>query len=297
MIKYQKYLLKETKEMNAILQDLGITGENILFQLLDTKQLSKLMECLKLAYKKSKTKKKDKSEIYDYLYICNGYIGWTDTLSLIGYKLQTLSKGISTSFKFFANGSFVKDIKSGDKLIWLGVTDTYIVLLSEDYCIISEKENENMGLPIDTLIEDSKAFDKIVDLKVTSNTLNSFKALKTLCECFEFNFVNLYEVDSVCYLGLDKTKLDDYLAYAKENYIDRSYRMSSDILRIGFGDINLQRVTTEYSKNLGKFDLKYLDWVLEYLKLENKIEVKYKDKYNQLVFECGDLVILVMPIR
>ena len=257
---------------------------------------------LKANYKKKAKKTTNTTETKDYVYINNNSIGWTDTYKLIDQKLDIIDETKSINLKYYINIDFLSEIKldKSTKFVGILVTDTYVVFISNTYCIICEREDEPMELPIDNLLQSSKAFNEVHSLEITNDTTNSFECLKTLCEGFKIEVIDLFRVNDMpnsLYFTLCKEALDTYtLEQSREE--DRQVDVSNLVFRVAFGTDKIVDVDTCKSMLVAHFNLSNLAWLVPLIEYEKvQLRIAEDSESSQLVFDLNDLMILIIPTR
>lgn len=294
-----KYLLKDNQSVDYILDELQIT-QSVVYKLEDKDKILRFIKMLKANYKKRTKKTINIVEPRDYVYINNNSIGWTDEYKLIDQKLDIIDETMAINLQYYINIDFISEIKldKSTKFVGILVTDTYVVVISNTYCIICEKEDEPIELPIDTLLQSSKAFDEVHSLNITNNTSNSFECLKTLCEGFKIEVVDLFRVKDIpnsLYFTLCKEALDIYtLAQSREE--DRQVDVSNLVFRVAFGTDKVVDIDNCKPMLVAHFDISNLAWVIPLIEYEKvQLRIAEDSESSQLVFDLDDLIILIIP--
>jgi len=296
-----KYLLKDNQSVDYILDELQIT-QSVIYKLEDRDKILRFIKMLKANTKKRTRKTTNTAEPKDYVYINNNSIGWTDTYKLIDQKLDIIEETKSINLKYYINIDFLSEIKldKSTKFVGILITDTYVVFISTTYCIICEREDEPMELPIDTLLQSSKAFNEVHNINITNDTSNSFECLKTLCEGFKIEVVDLFRVKNTpnsLYFILCKEALDTY-TLEQNRKEDRQVDVSNLVYRVAFGTDKIVDVDNCKPMLVAHFNLSNLIWLIpliEYAKVQLKIAEDSES--SQLVFDLDDLIVLVIPTR
>ena len=296
-----KYLLKDNQSVDYILDELQIT-QSIVYKLEDKDKILRFIKMLKANYKKRTKKTTNIIEPRDYVYINNNSIGWTDEYKLIDQKLDIIDETRAINLQYYINIDFISEIKldKSTKFVGILVTDTYVVVISNTYCIICEKEDEPMELPIDNLLQSSKAFDEVHSLNITNDTTNSFECLKTLCEGFKIEVIDLFRVNNTpnsLYFTLCKEALDTYtLEQSREE--DRQVDVSNLVFRVAFGTDKIVSVDNCKPMLVAHFNIFNLAWLIpliEYAKVQ--LRIAEDSESSPLVFDLDDLMVLIIPTR
>ena len=296
-----KYLLKDNQSVDYILDELQIT-QSVVYKLEDKYKILRFIKMLKANYKKRTKKTTNIAEPKDYVYINNNSIGWTDTYKLIDQKLDIIDETKSINLKYYINIDFLSEIKldKSTKFVGILVTDTHVVFISNTYCIICEREDEPMELPIDNLLQSSKAFNEVHSLEITNNTSNSFECLKTLCEGFKIEIIDLFRVKDISnslYFTLCKEALDTYtLEQSREE--DRQVDVNNLVFRVAFGTDQIVNIDNCTPMLVAHFDISNLAWLIpliEYTKVQ--LRIAEDSESSPLVFDLNDLMIFITPTR
>ena len=296
-----KYLLKDNQSVDYILDELQIT-QSVVYKLEDKDKILRFIRMLKANYKKKAKKTTNTTETKDYVYINNNSIGWTDTYKLIDQKLDIIDETKSINLKYYINIDFLSEIRldKSTKFVGILVTDTYVVFISNTYCIICEREDEPMELLIDTLLQSSKAFNDVHNLKITNDTSNSFECLKTLCEGFKIEVVDLFRVKDIpnlLYFTLCKEALDTY-TLEQSRKEDRQVNISNLVFRVAFGTDTIVDVDSHKSVLVAHFNISNLAWLVPLIEYEKvQLRIAEDSESSQLVFDLNDLMILIIPTR
>lgn len=296
-----KYLLKDNQSVDYILDELQIT-KSVVYKLEDKDKILRFIKMLKANYKKKAKKTTNITELKDYVYINNNSIGWTDTYKLIDQKLDIIDETKFINLKYYINIDFLSEIKldKSTKFVGILVTNTYVVFISNTYCIICEREDEPMELPIDTLLQSSKAFNEVHSLEITNNTSNSFECLKTLCEGFKIEIIDLFRVKDMpnsLYFTLCKVALNTY-TLEQNRKEDRQVDVSNLVFRIAFGTDKIVDVDKYKPMLIAHFDISNLTWLIpliEYAKVQ--LRIAEDSESSPLVFDLDDFMVLVIPTR
>lgn len=300
-----KYLLKDNQSVDYILDELQIT-QSIVYKLEDKDKILRFIKMLKANYKKRTKKTTNIIEPRDYVYINNNSIGWTDEYKLIDQKLDIIDETRAINLQYYINIDFISEIKldKSTKFVGILVTDTYVVVISNTYCIICEKEDEPMELPIDNLLQSSKAFNEVYNLKITNDTTNSFECLKTLCEGFKIKakreVIDLFRIKytpNSLYFTLCKEALNTY-TLEQSRKEDRKVDISNFVFRVAFGTDKIVDIDNCKPLLVSHFDISNLAWVIPLIEYE-KVQLKIADysESSPLVFDLDDLMILIIPAR
>lgn len=296
-----KYLLKDNQSVDYILDELQIT-QSVVYKLEDRDKILRFIKMLKANYKKKAKKTTNTTEPKDYVYINNNSIGWTDTYKLIDQKLDLIDETKSINLKYNINIDFLSEIRldKSTKFVGILVTDTYVVFISNTYCIICEREDEPMELPIDNLLQSSKAFNEVHNLKITNDTSNSFECLKTLCEGFKIEIIDLFRVKDTpnsLYFTLCKEALDTY-TLEQNRKEDRQVDISNLVYRVAFGTDKIVDVDNCKSILVAHFNLSNLSWLIPLIEYEKvQLRIAENSESSPLVFDLDDLMVLVIPTR
>lgn len=296
-----KYLLKDNQSVDYILDELQI-AQSVVYKLEDKAKILRFIKMLKANYKRRTKKTTNIAEPKDYVYINNNSIGWTDTYKLIDQKLDFIDETKSIYLKYYINIDFLSEIKldKSTKFVGILVTDTYVVFISNTYCIICEKEDEPMELPVDNLLQSSKAFNEVHSLKITNDTTNSFECLKTLCEGFKIELIDLFRLKATpnsLYFTLCKEALDTYtLEQSREE--DRQVDISNLVFRVAFGTDKIVSMDKCKSMLVAHFNLANLTWLIPLIEYEKtQLRIAEDSESSPLVFDLDDLMILIMPCK
>ena len=296
-----KYLLKDNQSVDYILDELQIT-QSIVYKLEDKDKILRFIKMLKANYKKRTKKTTNIIEPRDYVYINNNSIGWTDEYKLIDQKLDIIDETRAINLQYYINIDFISEIKldKSTKFVGILVTDTYVVVISNTYCIICEKEDEPMELPIDTLLQSSKAFNEVHSLEITNNTSNSFECVKTLCEGFKIEIIDLFRVKDMpnsLYFTLCKEALDTYtLEQSKEE--DRQVNVNTLVFRVAFGIDKIVNIDNCKPMLVAHFDISNLAWLIPLIEYEKvQLRIAEDSESSPLVFDLDDLMIFIIPAR
>lgn len=296
-----KYLLKDNQSVDYILDELQIT-KSVIYKLEDKDKILRFIKMLKANYKKKAKKTTNITEPKDYVYINNNSIGWTDTYKLIDQKLDIIDETKFINLKYYINIDFLSEIKldKSTKFVGILVTNTYVVFISNTYCIICEREDEPMELPIDNLLQSSKAFNDVHSLEITNNTFNSVECLKTLCEGFKIEIIDLFRVKDMpnsLYFTLCKEALDTYtLEQSREE--DRQVDVSNLVFRVAFGTDKIVDIDNCKPMLVAHFDISNLAWLISLIKYEKmQLRIAEESESSPLVFDLDDLMVLVIPTR
>ena len=296
-----KYLLKDNQSVDYILEELQIT-QSVVYKLEDKDKILRFIKMLKANSKKRTKKTTNTAEPKDYVYINNNSIGWTDTYRLIDQKLDLIDETKSINLKYYINIDFLSEIRldKSTKFVGILVTDTYVVFISNTYCIICEKEDEPMELPINTLLQSSKTFNEVHNLRITNDTTNSFECLKTLCEGFKIEVVDLFRVKDIpnsLYFTLCKEALDTY-TLEQSRKEDRQVNISNLVFRVAFGTDKIVDVDSHKSVLVAHFNISNLAWLVPLIEYEKvQLRIAEDSESSQLVFDLNDLMILIIPTR
>ena len=296
-----KYLLKDNQSVDYILDELQIT-KSVVYKLEDKDKILRFIKMLKANYKKKAKKTTNITELKDYVYINNNSIGWTDTYKLIDQKLDFIDETKFINLKYYINIDFLSEIKldKSTKFVGILVTDTYVVFISNTYCIICEREDEPMELPIDNLLQSSKAFNEVHSLEITNNTFNSFECLKTLCEGFKIEIIDLFRIKDApnsLYFTLCKEALDTY-TLEQSRKEDRQVDVSNFLFRVAFGTDKIVSVDNHKPMLVAHFHISNLAWLIpliEYAKVQ--LRIAEDSESSPLVFDLDDFMVLVTPTR
>lgn len=296
-----KYLLKDNQSVDYILDELQIT-QSVIYKLEDKDKILRFIKMLKANYKKKTKKTTNTAEPRDYVYINNNSIGWTDTYKLIDQKLDLIDETKSINLKYYINIDFLSEIKldKSTKFVGILVTDTYVVVISNTYCIICEKEDEPMELSIDTLLQSSKAFTDTQTLEITTKSLTGFKELKTISQAFKSDIIDLYRVTNVpnsFYLTLNYDNLVAYMSIQNHSE-DRHIKIDHSIIRVAFGTDSLVNIDNINSSLVAHYDMHILEWILNSLIGRTlTLRIANASMTSQLVFDLDDFMILLMPCK
>lgn len=296
-----KYLLKDNQSVDYILDELQIT-QSVVYKLEDKDKILRFIKMLKANYKKKAKKTTNITEPKDYVYINNNSIGWTDTYKLIYQKLDLIDETKSINLKYYINIDFLSEIKldKSTKFVGILVTDTYVVVISNTYCIICEKEHEPMELPIDTLLQSSKAFTDTQTLGITTKSLTGFKELKTISQAFKSDIIDLYRVTNVpnsFYLTLNYDNLVAYMSIQNHSE-DRHIKIDHSIIRVAFGTDSLVNIDNINPSLVAHYDMNILEGILNSLIGKTlTLRIANASMTSQLVFDLDDFMILLMPCQ
>jgi|GEM_PF-4606626 hypothetical protein len=296
-----KYLLKDNQSVDYILDELQIT-QSVVYKLEDKDKILRFIKMLKANYKKKTKKTTNIAEPKDYVYINNNSIGWTDTYKLIDQKLDLIDETKSINLKYYINIDFLSEIKldKSTKFVGILVTDTYVVVISNTYCIICEKEHEPMELPIDTLLQSSKAFTDTQTLGITTKSLTGFKELKTISQAFKSDIIDLYRVTNVpnsFYLTLNYDNLVAYMSIQNHSE-DRHIKIDHSIIRVAFGTDSLVNIDNINPSLVAHYDMNILEGILNSLIGKTlTLRIANASMTSQLVFDLDDFMILLMPCK
>lgn len=296
-----KYLLKDNQSVDYILDELQIT-QSVVYKLEDKDKILRFIKMLKANYKKKAKKTTNITEPKDYVYINNNSIGWTDTYKLIYQKLDLIDETKSINLKYYINIDFLSEIKldKSTKFVGILVTDTYVVVISNTYCIICEKEHEPMELPIDTLLQSSKAFTDTQTLGITTKSLTGFKELKTISQAFKSDIIDLYRVTNVpnsFYLTLNYDNLVAYMSIQNHSE-DRHIKIDHSIIRVAFGTNSLVNIDNINPSLVAHYDMNILEGILNSLIGKTlTLRIANASMTSQLVFDLDDFMILLMPCK
>lgn len=296
-----KYLLKDNQSVDYILDELQIT-QSVIYKLENKDKILRFIKMLKANYKKKAKKTTNTTEPKDYVYINNNSIGWTDTYKLIDQKLDLIDETKSIDLKYYINIDFLSEIRldKSTKFVGILVTDTYVVFISNTYCIICEKEDEPMELPIDTLLQSSKAFNEVHNLRITNNTFNSFECLKTICEGFKMKVIDLFRVKDTpnsLYFTLCKGALDTY-TIEQSRKEDRQINVSNLVFRVAFGTDKIVDVDNCKPVLVAHFHISNLAWLIPLIEYERvQLRIAEDSESSPLVFDLDDLMVLIIPTR
>lgn len=296
-----KYLLKDNQSVDYILDELQIT-KSVVYKLEDKDKILRFIKMLKANYKKKAKKTTNITEPKDYVYINNNSIGWTDTYKLIDQKLDIIDETKFINLKYYINIDFLSEIKldKSTKFVGILVTDTYVVFISNTYCIICEREDEPMELPIDTLLQSSKAFNEVHNLRILNDIFNSFECLKTICEGFKMEVIDLFRVKDTpnsLYFTLCKEALDTY-TLEQSRKEDRQVDVSNFLFRVAFGTDKIVSVDNHKPMLVAHFHISNLAWLIpliEYAKVQ--LRIAEDSESSPLVFDLDDFMVLVIPTR
>ena len=296
-----KYLLKDNQSVDYILDELQIT-QSVVYKLEDKDKILRFIKMLKANYKKKAKKTTNITEPKYYVYINNNSIGWTDTYKLIDQKLDIINETKSINLKYYINIDFLSEIKldKSTKFVGILVTDTYVVFISNTYCIICEKEDEPMELPIDTLLQSSKVFTDTQTLEITTKSLTGFKELKTISQAFKSDIIDLYRVTNVpnsFYLTLNYDNLVAYMSIQNHSE-DRHIKIDHSIIRVAFGTDSLVNIDNINPSLVAHYDMNILEWILNSLIGKTlTLRIANTSMTSQLVFDLDDFMILLMPCK
>lgn len=296
-----KYLLKDNQSVDYILDELQIT-QSIVYKLEDKDKILRFIKMLKANYKKRTKKTTNIIEPRDYVYINNNSIGWTDEYKLIDQKLDIIDETRAINLQYYINIDFLSEIKidKSTKFVGILVTDTYVVFISNTYCIICEKEDESMELPIDSLLQSSKAFTDTQTLGITTKSLTGFKELKTISQAFKSDIIDLYRVTNVpnsFYLTLNYDNLVAYMSIQNHSE-DRHIKIDHSIIRVAFGTDSLVNIDNINPSLVAHYDMNILEGILNSLIGKTlTLRIANASMTSQLVFDLDDFMILLMPCK
>ena len=296
-----KYLLKDNQSVDYILDELQIT-QSVVYKLEDKDKILRFIKMLKANYKKRTKKTTNTTEPKDYVYINNNSIGWTDTYKLIDQKLDIIDETKSINLKYYINIDFLSEIKldKSTKFVGILITDTYVVFISNTYCIICEREDEPMELPIDNLLQSSKAFTDTQTLGITTKSLTGFKELKTISQAFKSDIIDLYRVTNVpnsFYLTLNYDNLVAYMSIQNHSE-DRHIKIDHSIIRVAFGTDSLVNIDNINPSLVAHYDMNILEGILNSLIGKTlTLRIANASMTSQLVFDLDDFMILLMPCK
>lgn len=296
-----KYLLKDNQSVDYILDELQIT-QSIVYKLEDKDKILRFIKMLKANYKKRTKKTTNIIEPRDYVYINNNSIGWTDEYKLIDQKLDIIDETRAINLQYYINIDFISEIKidKSTKFVGILVTDTYVVFISNTYCIICEKEDESMELPIDSLLQSSKAFTDTQTLGITTKSLTGFKELKTISQAFKSDIIDLYRVTNVpnsFYLTLNYDNLVAYMSIQNHSE-DRHIKIDHSIIRVAFGTDSLVNIDNINPSLVAHYDMNILEGILNSLIGKTlTLRIANASMTSQLVFDLDDFMILLMPCK
>ena len=296
-----KYLLKDNQGVDYILDELQIT-QSVVYKLEDRDKILRFIKMLKANYKKKAKKTTNTTEPKDYVYINNNSIGWTDTYKLIDQKLDIIDETKSINLKYYINIDFLSEIRldKSTKFVGILVTDTYVVFISNTYCIICEREDEPMELPIDNLLQSSKAFTDIQTLEITTKSLTGFKELKTISQAFKSDIIDLYRVTNVpnsFYLTLNYDNLIAYMSIQNHSE-DRHIKIDHSIIRVAFGTDSLVNIDNINPSLVAHYDMNILEGILNSLIGKTlTLRIANASMTSQFVFDLDDFMILLMPCK
>ena len=296
----QKYLFKDSENIDSLLEELNLVGR-VIFKLDDTTKITRFVQILKTVYKKRKDK--ELIEPKHQVYICSQSIGWTNTYALVDQKLDILDLNLNTDIKYWINLDFITQMKLDRKDNYVGilVTEDCVVFVTKTYCIVCPKEDTSMDLPVADLLVSSKAFKDTQDITLTNLSIDGFKELKTISQAFKSDIVDLYRVEDVpnsYYLTLNHKNLVDYIS-TQNGLKDRHINIDSSLIRVAFGtDTLVEIVNKTPSRLIAMFDMNLLEWIISSLK-DSKVNLRIAEKslISQLVFDLDDFMILLMPVQ
>ena len=296
----QKYLFKDSENIDSLLEELNLVGRVIL-KLDDTTKITRFIQILKTVYKKRKDK--ELIEPKHQVYICSQSIGWTNTYALVDQKLDIVNLNLNTDIKYWINLDFISQMKLDKKDSYVGilVTEDCVVFVTKTYCIVCPKEDTPMELPVADLLVSSKAFKDNQDITLTNLSIDGFKELKTISQAFKSDIVDLYRVVDVpnsLYLTL---YYDNLIAYTsiQNDLKDRHINIDTSLIRVVFGSDTLVEIVKKTpSKLIARFDMNILEWIISSLK-DSKINLRIAENSvtSQLVFDLDDFMILLMPVH
>lgn len=296
----QKYLFKDSENINSLLEELNLVGRVIL-KLDDTTKIARFIQILKTVYRKRKDK--ELIEPKHQVYICSQSIGWTNTYALVDQKLDVVNLNLNTDIKYWINLDFISQMKLDRKDNYVGilVTEDCVVFVTKTYCIVCPKEDTPMELPVTDLLVSSKAFKDTQDITLTNKSIDGFKELKTISQAFKSDIVDLYRVEDVpnsLYLTLNYENLIAYIS-TQNDLKDRHINIDTSLMRVAFGtDTLVEIVNKTPSKLIARFDMNLLEWIISSLK-DSKVNLRIAEKSltSQLVFDLDDFMILLMPVH
>lgn len=296
----QKYLFKDSENIDSLLEELNLVGR-VIFKLDDTTKITRFIQILKTVYKKRKDK--ELIEPKHQVYICSQSIGWTNTYALVDQKLDILDLNLNTDIKYWINLDFITQMKLDRKDNYVGilVTEDCVVFVTKTYCIVCPKEDTPMDLPVADLLVSSKAFKDTQDITLTNLSIDGFKELKTISQAFKSDIVDLYRVEDVpnsYYLTLNHKNLVDYIS-TQNGLKDRHINIDSSLIRVAFGtDTLVEIVNKTPSRLIAMFDMNLLEWIISSLKYSKvNLRIAEKSLTSQLVFDLDDFMILLMPVQ
>lgn len=296
----QKYLFKDSENIDSLLEELNLVGRVIL-KLDNSTKITRFIQILKTVYKKRKDK--ELIEPKHQVYICSQSIGWTNTYALVDQKLDVVNLNLNTDIKYWINLDFITQMKLDKKDNYVGilVTEDCVVFVTKTYCIVCPKEDTPMDLPVTDLLVSSKAFKDTQDITLTNKSIDGFKELKTISQAFKSDIVDLYRVANVSnslYLTLNHKNLVDYVSSQNE-LKDRHINIDTSLIRVAFGtDTLVEIVNKTTSRLIAMFDMNLLEWIISSLK-DSKVNLRIAEKSltSQLVFDLDDFMILLMPVQ
>ena len=296
----QKYLFKDSENIDSLLEELNLVGR-VIFKLDDTTKITRFIQILKTVYKKRKDK--ELIEPKHQVYICSQSIGWTNTYALVDQKLDILDLNLNTDIKYWINLDFITQMKLDRKDNYVGilVTEDCVVFVTKTYCIVCPKEDTPMGLPVADLLVSSKAFKDTQDITLTNLSIDGFKELKTISQAFKSDIVDLYRVEDVpnsLYLTLNHKNLIDYIS-TQNGLKDRYINTDTSLIRVAFcTDTLVEIVNKTPSRLIAMFDMNLLEWIISSLKYSKvNLRIAEKSLTSQLVFDLDDFMILLMPVQ
>lgn len=296
----QKYLFKDSENIDSLLEELNLVGR-VIFKLDDTTKITRFIQILKTVYKKRKDK--ELIEPKHQVYICSQSIGWTNTYALVDQKLDVVNLNLNTDIKYWINLDFITQMKLDKKDNYVGilVTEDCVVFVTKTYCIVCSKEDTPMDLPVTDLLVSSKAFTDTQDITLTNLSIDGFKELKTISQAFKSDIVDLYRVEDVpnsLYLTLNHKNLIDYIS-TQNGLKDRYINTDTSLIRVAFcTDTLVEIVNKTPSRLIAMFDMNLLEWIISSLK-DSKVNLRIAEKSltSQLVFDLDDFMILLMPVQ
>lgn len=157
-----------------------------------------------------------------------------------------------------------------------------------------------MELPIDTLLQSSKAFNEVHSLEITNNTSNSFECLKTLCEGFKIEIIDLFRVKDMpnsLYFTLCKVAINTY-TLEQNRKEDRQVDVSNLVFRIAFGTDKIVDIDNCKPMLVAHFDISNLAWLIPLIEYEKvQLRIAEDSESSPLVFDLDDLMIFIIPAR
>lgn len=296
----QKYLFKDSENIDSLLEELNLVG-GVILKLDDSTKITRFIQILKTVYKKRKDK--ELIEPKHQVYICSQSIGWTNTYALVDQKLDVVNLNLNTDIKYWINLDFITQMKLDKKDSYVGilVTEDCVVFVTKMYCIVCPKEDTPMELSVTDLLVSSKAFTDTQDITLTNLSIDGFKELKTISQAFKSDIVDLYRVEDVpnsLYLTLNHKNLIDYIS-TQNGLKDRYINTDTSLIRVAFcTDTLVEIVNKTPSRLIAMFDMNLLEWIISSLK-DSKVNLRIAEKSitSQLVFDLDDFMILLMPVQ